>query len=232
MSRGDREVSMWAQPLPADGLRRRYEHADGSKNGEFKVEALRPVGGPGGHPPRLPYCIVWTPLPPITWLLPFIGHMGICDSRGAVYDFAGPYSIGVDDMAFSAPARYLVLDPAAAAPEEHFRADALARAGAVAGGVGALTPAGEAAAVWDAAVDAGADVYCRRMHNIFCDNCHSHVARVLSAMRWHGRDDWGMVGLAAWMFFSGRYTSAYAAVQTWAPFVVLVLAIVLWRALV
>jgi hypothetical protein len=29
-----------------------------------------------------PYCIVWSPLPPITWVLPFIGHMGIADSRG------------------------------------------------------------------------------------------------------------------------------------------------------
>lgn len=31
---------------------------------------------------RFPHCIVWTPLPPITWLLPFIGHMGIADKHG------------------------------------------------------------------------------------------------------------------------------------------------------
>ena len=49
---------------------------------------------------RFPYAIVWTPLPMISWLLPFIGHMGICDSRGVVYDFAGPYYIGIDSMAF------------------------------------------------------------------------------------------------------------------------------------
>ena len=56
---------------------------------------------------RFPYCIVWTPLPGITALFPFIGHMGIADSRGVIYDFAGPYSIGVDDMAFGKPVRYL-----------------------------------------------------------------------------------------------------------------------------
>jgi len=39
---------------------------------------------------RYPFCIVWTPLPGITTLLPFIGHMGIADSRGVIYDFAGP----------------------------------------------------------------------------------------------------------------------------------------------
>ena len=27
---------------------------------------------------RYPYCMVWTPLPLISWFLPFIGHTGIC----------------------------------------------------------------------------------------------------------------------------------------------------------
>ena len=233
----------WSAPLAADRLRRRYSAADSAPgvSGAGSLPstsasaasspprpALQPTGSPG-VPPRLPYCIVWTPLPFITWLLPFIGHMGICDSRGAVYDFAGPYTIGVDEMAFSAPTRYLVLDPAAAAPDARFREAALARAAAAGGAP--LSATGEAAAVWDAAVDAGADAYCRRMHNICCDNCHHHVARTLNAMRFGGRDDWGQVRLAAWLFFHGKYTSAGGAVYTWAPFALLVVAIVLLRVL-
>lgn len=27
---------------------------------------------------RYPYCIVWTPLPLISYIFPFIGHTGIC----------------------------------------------------------------------------------------------------------------------------------------------------------
>ena len=27
---------------------------------------------------RFPFCIVWTPLPMISWIFPFIGHTGIC----------------------------------------------------------------------------------------------------------------------------------------------------------
>jgi hypothetical protein len=27
---------------------------------------------------RYPYCIVWTPLPLISWIIPIIGHTGIC----------------------------------------------------------------------------------------------------------------------------------------------------------
>uniref|UniRef100_A0A671KC10 Transmembrane protein 222a n=1 Tax=Sinocyclocheilus anshuiensis TaxID=1608454 RepID=A0A671KC10_9TELE len=44
---------------------------------------------------RYPHCIVWTPIPVLTWFLPFIGHMGICTSAGVIRDFAGPYFVSV-----------------------------------------------------------------------------------------------------------------------------------------
>lgn len=40
---------------------------------------------------RYPFCIVWTPIPLITWLLPFVGHMGIATSGGLIRDFAGKF---------------------------------------------------------------------------------------------------------------------------------------------
>ena len=49
---------------------------------------------------RFPFSIVWTPLPLITWILPFIGHTGIALSNGIIHDFAGPYTISIDDLAF------------------------------------------------------------------------------------------------------------------------------------
>ena len=59
---------------------------------------------------RYPYCIVWTPLPMITALFPFIGHTGICTSEGIIHDFSGSYSITEDDMAFGNPTKYVELD--------------------------------------------------------------------------------------------------------------------------
>jgi hypothetical protein len=56
---------------------------------------------------RFPCCIVWTPIPFITWLVPFIGHIGICREDGAILDFAGPNFISVDNFAFGAVARYI-----------------------------------------------------------------------------------------------------------------------------
>lgn len=44
---------------------------------------------------RYPHCIVWTPIPVLTWLFPFIGHMGIARTDGVIRDFAGPYYVSV-----------------------------------------------------------------------------------------------------------------------------------------
>lgn len=48
-------------------------------------------------------CIVWTPIPMLSWLCPAIGHVGVTDSKGCVYDFEGPYTIGRGCMLFGHP---------------------------------------------------------------------------------------------------------------------------------
>mmetsp|Transcript_46429 Transcript_46429/g.34104 ORF Transcript_46429/g.34104 Transcript_46429/m.34104 type:complete len:112 (+) Transcript_46429:43-378(+) len=58
---------------------------------------------------RFPYCIVWTPLPLITWLIPCIGHTGIALSQGVIHDFAGPFTIGIDNLAFGETHKYVRL---------------------------------------------------------------------------------------------------------------------------
>ena len=141
---------------------------------------------------RFPYAIVWTHLPPITWILPFIGHMGICDSRGVIYDFVG--GIGQGDMMLGPPCRYLRLDPSQA------------RKG-----------------TWDAAVRRANDIYEHRMHNICCDNCHSHVAVALEQMKYRAVSHWNMVVLCFWVFFTAPYTSFCAFLKQWAGFAVIVL---------
>lgn len=59
---------------------------------------------------KFPCCIVWTPLPIVSWLAPYIGHVGICREDGTVLDFAGSNFVGVDNFAYGAVARYLQLD--------------------------------------------------------------------------------------------------------------------------
>ncbi|CAD5215077.1 unnamed protein product [Bursaphelenchus xylophilus] len=126
---------------------------------------------------RFPYCIVWTPIPMITWFFPFIGHMGIADSRGIIRDFAGSYYVSEDDMGFGWPTCYVQLDPAK-----------------VEGGVTAF----------DDAVYRASDEYKGHFHNLFCDNCHSHTALALNLMNYNGKSSYNMVWLCFWVFFKGK----------------------------
>lgn len=100
---------------------------------------------------RFPFALVWGPLPVITWLLPFIGHMGVCDSEGRVHDFAGPYFVGIDQFMTGSVHKYFQFD----------------------------VPAGEVRA-WDDAVRRADKEYREMMHNLCCNNCHHHSARALT----------------------------------------------------
>ena len=44
---------------------------------------------------RYPHCIVWTPIPILTWIFPLVGHMGIARTDGVIRDFAGSYYVSV-----------------------------------------------------------------------------------------------------------------------------------------
>lgn len=151
----------------------------------------------------LSYTIVWSPLPPITWLIPFIGHTGICDSSGIASDFRGPYYVGDDGrMAFGPPTRYLKIDLQDVCTSEQ----------------------------WDTAIQEANQVYRGRMHNICCDNCHSHVAYALNQMHVtaYGIQKWSMVNIAIVMFFRGSFLSWTAVLQQFLPFTIIVVLIVVF----
>ena len=64
------------------------------------------------HP--LSCCVVWTPIPLLSWICPSLGHIGVTDSHGITYDFEGPYYIGKGKMIFGDPRRKwpINVDPA------------------------------------------------------------------------------------------------------------------------
>lgn len=54
------------------------------------------------------------------------------------------------------------------------------------------------------AVLEASEEYKSHIHNLICDNCHSHTALALNRMRYNGKDNWNMVNLCALVFFKGR----------------------------
>ena len=55
--------------------------------------------------PMYQFSLVWAPIPILSWLVPFIGHLGICCSEGHIHDFQQHYSITVDAFLFGRPTR-------------------------------------------------------------------------------------------------------------------------------
>ncbi|MQL78285.1 hypothetical protein Taro_010706, partial [Colocasia esculenta] len=78
--------------------------------GGSMLKRTMPLGPIDQKRARFPCCIVWTPLPFISWLIPFIGHIGICREDGVILDFAGSNFVCVDHFTFGAVARYIQLD--------------------------------------------------------------------------------------------------------------------------
>nr|CAG4652276.1 EOG090X0GY7 [Triops cancriformis] len=143
---------------------------------------------------RYPCCIVWSPIPLLTWLCPLIGHMGIASSVGVVRDFAGPFFVSEDKMGFGWPTKYYQLDAT-------------------------KIPGGSVA--FDRAIADASDEYKSHNHNLCCDNCHSHVALALNNMSYPGSRQWNMINV--WWEFSRRssYISSKAWLKTWLPFLII-----------
>jgi len=139
-----------------------------------------------------PYSIVWTPIHPITWLLPFVGHLGICDSKGIIHDWGGG-SANLDCMMFGNPTRYLRLH----VPQSDLEDSRIAPD-------------------WDRSVQGADNDFQRRIHCMICgSDCHSHVACALNMMQYGGFLWWNKVFLAAWIFFCGKHTSLAGFIKTW-----------------
>eukprot|EP00743_Colponemidia_sp_Colp-15_P008207 GILK01008901.1.p1 GENE.GILK01008901.1~~GILK01008901.1.p1 ORF type:complete len:189 (+),score=11.13 GILK01008901.1:36-569(+) len=147
---------------------------------------------------RFPFCIVWTPLPCITALLPMIGHTGICTADGVIHDFAGPYYVSVDDFAFGKPTKYLQLDVR---------------------GIDTKT--------YDLSIQGADSKFGNEMHNIFCNNCHSHVADALNRMRYRGKTDWTMLSVWWQLCVRSKYVSTGAFIKTYLGFLIVILVVIL-----
>ena len=134
-----------------------------------------------------PYCIVWTQLPLISWILPFIGHTGICDSKGKIYDFAGSCTIGEENLSFGDPYKYVQLKPCKN---------------------------------WDKGLLLANLRYEKEDHNLFCNNCHSHVACALNNMKYNNSSKYNMIVIWWYCLVYSKYCSWIDMIKNYLPFLI------------
>ena len=182
---------------------RSYKKSDSQHDIDLEDSVFDPADDPmiDFEQNLFPYCITWTHLPGLSWCMPFVGHLGICDSQGRVHDFQGPYYVnpGKHDMAFGQPYKYWP-----------------------------LYPDKREKGAWDRALQKADGVYGETMHNICCNNCHHHVADALNAMQYGGHDRWTLLKVWWLMMLHSRYVTWSSWACTWGPFIAVLTVYIVW----
>lgn len=165
-----------------------------------------------------PFCVVWAPIPLLSWVCPLVGHIAICDSKGRIHDFQGSYRIGVDRMLFGVPVKYWDISrdyvPSFYEPTQ---GDAEANAAAV---------KREIAAYDEGVATATAHFRQNEMYNFFTNNCHVFAADAMNRQQLK-QQHMGMVRIVIGMALHGRYVSAGRFWMAHTPFFVLLAIIIL-----
>ncbi|KAI4316531.1 hypothetical protein L6164_024508 [Bauhinia variegata] len=161
---------------------------------------------------KFPCCLVWTPLPVVSWLAPFIGHVGICREDGIILDFSGSNFVNVDDFAFGAVARYLQLDRSQCCFPSNLSAHTCKN--------GYMHSEFGTAIAWDDALRSNIRYFEHRTYNLFTCNCHSFVANCLNRLCYGGSMSWNMINVVALILFKGRWVDVKSIIRSFLPFVV------------
>ncbi|KAK8523327.1 hypothetical protein V6N13_113277 [Hibiscus sabdariffa] len=167
---------------------------------------------------KFPCCLVWTPLPVVSWLAPFIGHVGICREAGAVLDFSGSYFVNVEDFAFGAAARYVQLNR-----EKFYCGTKCCFPPNLAGHTcknGYQHAEYGTALTWDDALQSSVRYFEHKSYNLFTCNSYSFVANCLNRLCYNGSMNWNMIAVAALLMFKGQWVDFMSIVRSFLPFVV------------
>lgn len=94
------EIGVQSQPSPP-------QPADPPKH-KSSVSFSIPMASPPEIVPQntcvtYPFSMVWRPITMLTWLVPFLGHLGISTSSGAIHDYASSFMVTVDRFSSGPP---------------------------------------------------------------------------------------------------------------------------------
>ncbi|GMI89347.1 REVERSION-TO-ETHYLENE SENSITIVITY1 [Hibiscus trionum] len=161
---------------------------------------------------KFPCCLVWTPLPVVSWLAPFIGHVGICREAGAVLDFSGSYFVNVEDFAFGAIARYVQLNREKCCFPPNLAGHTCKH--------GYRHTEYGTALTWDDALQSSMRYFEHKSYNLFTCNSYSFVANCLNRLCYDGSMNWNMIAVAALLMLKGQWVDTMSIVRSFLPFTV------------
>jgi len=145
-------------------------------------------------------CIIWTTIPIISWIIPIIGHVGICTSSGVSHDFAGSYKIRTGRLTFGDPHKFVKLNIA----ENNIFDNAILQ-------TDEIFKHKLHSLCWYFLISLKVS-----------NNCHNHVANVLNIIKYGGYENYNMVSIWWMMLTKSKYVSCGKIIRTYLPFFIIV----------
>lgn len=190
----------------------------------YKMESIRavqdiqhefwPLDEINGENAKFPCCLVWTPLPVVSWLAPFIGHVGICREDGSAVAFSGSNFINIDDFALGSVAKYLQLDRKQCCFPRNLAAHTCKH--------GYKHTEFGSAITWDDAIQSSVRHFEHKSYNIFTCNSYSFLANCLNRLCYGGSMDWNMINVGALLLFKGHWVDNMSILRSFSPFMLVV----------
>ncbi|CAK9209205.1 unnamed protein product [Sphagnum troendelagicum] len=161
---------------------------------------------------RFPYCLVWTPLPVIAWLVPFLGHVGICREDGIILDYGITSNVNINRLEFGSTAKYVRLHPYQCCFPGHSSIHCCKDASCHMERGTSMS--------WDDALNKTIQLFSNKSYNFFTCNCHSFVVHCMNRMAFQGSPKWNLIDVMLIVLFKGQFVNIGGFIRAYLPFVV------------
>ena len=144
---------------------------------------------------RYPYCLVWSPIKIFSWFVPIIGHAGICNSEGIIYEF-GPEHVKIEELPFGPPTKYVLLELTEKQKNNY-----------------------------DKELEKSIEKFNKINFHFIGSNCHNFPVDVLNNLQYKGKNNYNVVNLWWIFLTKSKYVSKYGLFKTYIGFVLIVIII-------
>jgi len=174
----------------------REERGGGGGEEDIYDDKNKPSTSFNNSASKYPTSIVWCAIPILTDVFPLVGHVGVTNSEGWIYDFIGDGTVhqsASNNLSFNRVMRVIPLHENKCKQPLN---ESLSRV---------MTH------------------YTRRneKYNLFGQNCHDFVGVVLNLSEYDGKDDWNLIDVALFVWGlrgnGGSFVDANAAYRTFGP---------------
>lgn len=147
---------------------------------------------------KKPYAFLWSPIPFISTILPFIGHISVCSSNGTIHDFFSSKYISLNQINYGAPYKYINLE----LKESEMRE-------------------------WDRAIVKADKKYKRKIFSFCGNNSLKYAAFVLGAINYNGKSKHSKCDIIKLGIRKSKFFSNCDVIKTYIGFVLIIVCIIL-----